>query len=187
MKGWQQVKLPNLDSFFYFSPQFERMNHNVFLLLGSNLGDRSENLARARNEISSVATIVTASSVYRTAAWGKTDQPEFFNQVLFVNTTLGPEALLEQLLNIEMKLGRTRKERWGSRIIDIDLLFYDQLEITTDKLTVPHPGIPFRRFTLAPLHEIAPQFRHPVLNRTIQELLDACADPMAVEKEAAEG
>lgn len=158
------------------------MNHNVFLLLGSNLGDRKTNLASARDGITSVAHIVGTSAIYRTAAWGKTDQPEFYNQVLSVQTDLTPEALLAHLLELEKKLGRERHEKWGSRTIDIDILLFDNLEIRTDQLTVPHPGIASRKFTLVPLHEIAPHLVHPALNKTIHELLEMCTDHMRVEK-----
>lgn len=159
----------------------QRMNSDIFLLLGSNLGNREANLARARKEILSVAQITEVSSVYRTSPWGKTDQPEFLNQVLAAKTKAGPEELLDQLLGIETQLGRTREEKWGSRIIDIDILFYKDMVISKERLNIPHPGIVHRRFTLVPLCEIAPDLVHPVLKTTIKDLLEACEDPMKVE------
>lgn len=158
------------------------MNDNIFLLLGSNMGNREANLAQAKAEIESISKIKTVSSVYRTEAWGKTDQPEFLNQVLAIHTEVHPEKLLDQLLLIEQRMGRKRNEKWGSRTIDIDILFYKDRTIRNDRLIIPHPGIPYRRFTLEPLHEIAPALVHPLLHKTISELLDSCDDTTKVEK-----
>lgn len=155
----------------------------VHLLLGSNLGNREHNLELAIREIGRLlGPIITASSVYKTAAWGNTDQPEFYNQVVVATTGKSPEEALRAILNIEDQLGRKRTEKWGSRIIDIDILFWDDQVISTPELTIPHPGIPQRRFTLIPLLEISPDFVHPVLQKSVHELLQDCTDTLPVEK-----
>ena len=153
------------------------------LLWGSNLGDRPANLASAREAIRAAAgPILNTSAVYRTEAWGKTDQPEFLNQVVEVETDLDPEALLETLMDIERQMGRERSERWAPRTIDLDILYYGQDVVQTARLMLPHPGIPDRRFTLVPLAEIAPDFVHPQYGKTNQQLLRACYDLLTVRE-----
>lgn len=153
----------------------------LYLLLGGNLGDRTLYLEQAREKIASqVGVIDSTSKIYETAAWGKTDQPAFLNQVLEIKTTQLPEQVLHTINNIEQELGRERFEHWGSRVIDIDILFYDCLVLQTQRLTIPHPHLHTRRFTLAPLAEIAPAMVHPVLNKTILQLLEACDDELEV-------
>ncbi len=159
------------------------MNTGIFLLLGTNLGNKAQNLQDAIEKIEMQAgRVIRASSVYKTAAWGKTDQPEFYNQVISLRTTLTPEELLTTALSIEHAMQRKREEKWGPRKIDIDLLFYNQAIISQHKLTLPHPGIPFRRFALEPMCEIAGAFVHPVLNKRISVLLEECNDPLLVER-----
>jgi 2-amino-4-hydroxy-6-hydroxymethyldihydropteridine diphosphokinase len=158
------------------------MNSNIFLLLGTNLGDRTSNLDRARQEISAIGDIKATSSIFKTAAWGKTDQPAFYNQVIKISTFLAPVILLEKILSIEAVMGRVRDEKWGPRIIDIDILFFDDKIINTSALTVPHPGIPDRMFTLLPLHELAPLLVHPVLKKNISTLLKESTDTLEVER-----
>ena len=163
--------------------QANRMKSIMFLLLGSNLGDRKTNLTVARNEIElAVGAIIKTSSLYQTAAWGKTDQPDFLNQAIEVETLLPPEEALHQILKIEIALGRKRKEKWGERIIDIDILLYRDLITTSPQLTIPHPQLPSRRFALVPLTEIAADFVHPGLQKTIRELLEICPDQLEVDK-----
>lgn len=153
----------------------------IFLLLGSNLGDRLHSLKQANNALEEKGIkILTKSSVYETAAWGKTDQQAFLNQVLKVDTSLEPKALLKVILEIELELGRIRKIKWGERLIDIDILYYHQNFIDEDNLKIPHPGIPERRFTLIPLVEICPNFQHPTLKLTQYKLLDNCKDNLEV-------
>lgn len=155
----------------------------VHLLLGSNLGNREHNLQLANREIGRLlGPIITSSSVYKTSAWGKTDQPDFYNQVVVTTTLKSPEEALQAIRAIEDHLGRKRIEKWGSRIIDIDILFWNDQVISTPDLTIPHPGIPYRRFTLIPLAEISPDFVHPVLQKSVQQLLQECTDTLSVEK-----
>ncbi|MEQ8424593.1 MAG: 2-amino-4-hydroxy-6-hydroxymethyldihydropteridine diphosphokinase [Cyclobacteriaceae bacterium] len=156
------------------------MKKTTYLLLGTNLGDRKNNIAIARGHIAEkIGTIQKSSKIYETAAWGKEDQPDFLNQVIMLKTHLDPHTLLEALLWIEEALGRRRKIKWGERIIDLDILFYENEIIEDEKITIPHAGIPNRRFTLLPMQEIAPQLLHPVLNKTIEQLLAECPDKLA--------
>lgn len=155
----------------------------IYLLLGTNLGDRKENLEKACQLISQqIGSIRIASSLYETEAWGETDQPLFLNQVIQVNTELSPDELLRHTQAIEQQMGRVRLRKWGERIIDIDILYYHNQIIHTKDLKVPHPGIPDRRFTLAPLSEIAAEAIHPILRKTQEELLNSCTDTLKVWK-----
>ena len=143
----------------------------VYLGLGTNLGDRKQNIRKAIEAISLKMSISKQSSLYETTAWGYTDQPNFLNQVIEVETHLSPLRLLNFLKKTEVELGRVENFRYGPRLIDIDILFYDDLIKTTSRLQIPHPRIPVRAFVLVPLNEIAPGFVHPVLKKTIAELL----------------
>lgn len=157
--------------------------HLVYLLLGSNQGNKLEYLTQARQKIESKAgIIINVSSLYETQPWGEENQDLFVNQVVLINTTLTPLALLECILAIEQEIGRVRTKKWMERIIDIDILYYDQLEISQSNLTIPHPLIPNRRFTLVPLVEIAPDYIHPVLKKSNEELLLECKDNLGVNK-----
>ena len=159
------------------------MGTQIFILLGSNLGDRQENLDRARQEISrSVGEIITTSSIYKTAAWGNTLQPDFYNQVIEIRSAHNPANLISSTQLIEQKMGRIREEKWGPRIIDIDILFYGDTIISIENLTIPHPEISNRRFTLLPLAEIASHFAHPVFKKSVLQLLEDCKDNLPVEK-----
>jgi 2-amino-4-hydroxy-6-hydroxymethyldihydropteridine diphosphokinase len=159
------------------------MNSNIFLSLGSNLGDRTQNLVLASRFIrESLGEIILQSSLYQTAAWGNQNQPSFLNQVLEVATPLTPEQALKKVLEIEQSMGRERRGKWSERNIDIDILFYKDLVIDTPQLKVPHPEIANRRFVLLPLNEIAPYLIHPILQRRIDELLESCPDNLPVEK-----
>jgi 2-amino-4-hydroxy-6-hydroxymethyldihydropteridine diphosphokinase len=159
------------------------MNYSIFLLLGSNQGDAARNLAVARENIEKQAgQIVAASALYRSAAWGLEQQPDFLNQVVAISSSHSPEYLLEMLLDIEKQMGRTRVLKWGPRLIDIDILFYGSETRDSPDLSIPHPGIPQRRFTLVPLAEIAPDFIHPSLKKSVARLLKECDDPLVVER-----
>ena len=156
---------------------------NVFLLLGSNLGERLQIMQSSAGLIEErVGIIQSSSSIYETAPWGVLDQPVFLNQILEVQTALMPEEVLRIILEIEHELGRIRYERWGARVIDIDILYFSDLILDSARLTLPHPRLHERRFTLIPLNEIAPDFIHPLLLKTNKELLDECTDPGAVIK-----
>lgn len=157
------------------------MNSGIFLLLGSNMGHSMQQLSFARLRLSEeVGPLLKQSSVYKTAAWGNTNQPDFYNQVIELATELEANELLNKILSIEIELGRVRYEKWASRAIDIDILFIGQKKIESEHLTVPHPCIAQRKFTLVPLAEIAPDFLHPVLNKKITTLLQECPDPLSV-------
>lgn len=161
------------------------MTNGVYLLLGSNLGNRKVHLSKTIKLIEkSIGKISKFSSVYETAAWGKLNQPAFLNQVIVVDTKVSPDCLLSELQRIEKLIGRIRKEKWGERTIDVDILYYNDIIIETDYLSIPHPEIQHRRFTLEPLTEIAPEFHHPVLNRSNLDLLTECKDLLTVRKMA---
>ncbi|MGJ3236871.1 2-amino-4-hydroxy-6-hydroxymethyldihydropteridine diphosphokinase [Marivirga sp.] len=153
----------------------------IFLLLGSNLGNRAAVLNKAIEALKiHKIQLVNKSSVYETAAWGKTDQQAFLNQVVEVKTDYNPAELLSVILDIELELGRVRKVKWGERLIDIDILYFNDQVIKEDELEIPHPGIPSRRFTLIPLVEICPQFIHPIKQVNQKELLNNCKDNLKV-------
>lgn len=156
--------------------------YQCYLLLGSNQGDRTGFLEQARNAITGLGKVVSVSSLYETAAWGLTDQPSFLNQALGVSTDLPAETLMEEILNIELKLGRTRAEKYGPRTIDIDILLYEDLVHRSESLTLPHPELPNRRFALTALAEIAGTQQHPVENCSIQALLERCQDPLPLNR-----
>jgi len=156
------------------------MTHVTYLSLGSNLGDRALNLHNAITFLSSKVQSVIQSSIYETEPWGYTDQPAFLNQVIKADTTLEPFDLLTFLKETEVSMGRQETFRFGPRLIDLDILFYDDLVLDTPRLTIPHPRITERAFVLIPLAEIAPDLRHPIFNKTIQ-VLKTTVDPSSIE------
>ncbi len=165
----------------YFWPM-ERID-GIYLLVGTNLGNRSDNLNLALQKISElIGNILQTSSIYETAAWGKTDQPDFYNLALEIATTKDPREVLNLLQSIEKEMGRIRVERWEERIIDIDILYFSDQIINSPQLTVPHPEIPNRRFTLEPLNEIASDFVHPFLHKSNREMLSDCKDKLTVKR-----
>ncbi len=153
-----------------------------YLLLGGNLGNKEENLKRAVDLLEQKAGPTTKrSSIYRTAAWGNAAQPEFYNQAIALQTELSPEELLKTVLETEELLGRKRTgDKWQERIIDIDILFYNDEVLDSPKLKIPHPFIQERKFVLVPMKEIASELIHPLLRKTITELLDECKDTLGV-------
>ena len=157
------------------------MRNEIYLLLGSNLNDREKNLLRAIKKINEQAgTVLAVSSLYATQPWGVSEQPEFLNQVIEIESDYSAEQLLQKLLTIETEMGRQRAAHWGPRIIDIDILFYGKEILSKTNLVIPHPGITDRRFTLVPLCEIASKFIHPQFHKKCEQLLRECADPLEV-------
>ena len=155
----------------------------TFLQTGTNLGDRLMNLDLANNQIEQqVGKIISASSIYETEAWGVTDQPLFLNQVIQVETRLSVQEIIEIVLSIEIEMGRVRVQKWAERLIDIDILFYNNDIIHQENLIVPHPRIQERNFVLKPLVEIAPNLIHPIFNQTMTELLEVSKDELNVYK-----
>jgi 2-amino-4-hydroxy-6-hydroxymethyldihydropteridine diphosphokinase len=154
-----------------------------YLSLGSNEGDRLSWFKKAIELLgANCGTISKRSSIYETSAWGITDQPDFLNMVVALKTTLSPSELLTEILKIETSLGRQRSIKWGPRTLDIDILLYNNDIIELPGLTIPHPYLHERRFTLLPLAEVAGQYIHPVLNRTIADLLRSWPDQLDVRK-----
>jgi 2-amino-4-hydroxy-6-hydroxymethyldihydropteridine diphosphokinase len=153
----------------------------IFLLLGSNLGDREEVLHKAIETLkSNKIQVIEKSFIYETAAWGIRNQQAFLNQIVEIETSLTPPELLQLILNIELQLGRVRQRKWGERIIDIDILYYHNYVCEEKDLQIPHPGIPDRKFTLIPLVEMCPDQIHPVLKRSQKQLLESCKDELEV-------
>jgi 2-amino-4-hydroxy-6-hydroxymethyldihydropteridine diphosphokinase len=160
----------------------QQMN-TVYLIIGGNLGDREHNLEQARDLLAIFAgDISKASGIYETAAWGKTDQPAFLNQALRLQTALTPRKLLQTILKIEKTLGRKREEKYGPRLIDIDILLYNQEIVEEEGLSIPHPEMQQRKFVLLPLAEIAGKITHPISQTTIAEMLSGCGDTLNVKK-----
>jgi 2-amino-4-hydroxy-6-hydroxymethyldihydropteridine diphosphokinase len=148
--------------------------HIIHLALGTNLGNRTGNLRAAIESLPPSVVVQQTSRIYETQPWGVTDQPAFLNMVLQGKTHLSPLELLAYLKNSETKLGRTPTIRWGPRLIDMDILFYDDLVLDAPGLTLPHPHLHGRAFVLVPLMDIAPDHVHPVLGKSIKDLLAEC-------------
>ena len=147
------------------------MNHTVYLSLGTNMGDRAANLKQAVTSLTPQMTVKKKSEVYETPPWGYTEQDAFLNQVVMATTYLEPEPLLKHLKRLEVALGREATFRYGPRLIDIDILFYDDLVMETPSLTIPHPHVYDRGFVLVPLMDIAPEFVHPVTKIKVSEMI----------------
>ncbi|MEP7252558.1 MAG: 2-amino-4-hydroxy-6-hydroxymethyldihydropteridine diphosphokinase [Ginsengibacter sp.] len=153
----------------------------AYILTGGNLGNRLINMERAQKYLEEdVGKIARSSKIYETAAWGNSEQPDFYNQVHIVKTNLSAQEVMQSVLLIEEKMGRVRTFKNAARIIDIDILFFNNDIINSINLVVPHPEIANRRFVLEPLNELSPQFMHPVLHKTIKELLSTCKDMLKV-------
>ena len=156
--------------------------NSAYLLIGGNLGNRIENLTKAISAIEKdIGKIIKVSAIYQTASWGITDQPDFLNQVLLVTTKFSAAETMQIILSVENKMGRIRTLKNASRIIDIDILFFNDEIINSRLLTIPHPEIQNRKFVLIPLNEIAPQLLHPVFKQSIQNLLSTSKDKLEVK------
>lgn len=155
--------------------------HEVYISLGSNIGDKKSNLQKAIALISIKCEVVAQSSLYETAPWGNINQDNFVNQVIYLKTLYSPKNLMTFLLAVESEMGRIREDKWGPRTIDLDILFYDDVIIDEEKLKVPHPQISARKFILTPMAELSQSLIHPVLNKTINSLLAECSDNSEVK------
>lgn len=156
---------------------------DVYLLLGSNLGDSIANIKQAVEIIqTNVGQVKNSSSLYKSAAWGNCNQPDFYNQVIVIDCPFSPRQLLENITVIENVLGRRRLEKWGSRTIDIDILFFGDTIVEEVDLIIPHIELHNRRFTLMPLMEIAPDFIHPRLKKSIAKLFQNLTDILPVQQ-----
>ena len=155
--------------------------HTVYLALGTNLGDRLTNLKQAISALTPQMKVQARSQVYETPPWGYEDQPKFLNQVIKVQTYLEPEPLLKHLQRLEVALGRKASFQNGPRLIDIDLLFYDDLVLNKPSLVIPHPRLHERGFVLLPLMDIAPDLMHPLYKKSVREMAAQC-DLQGIEK-----
>jgi 2-amino-4-hydroxy-6-hydroxymethyldihydropteridine diphosphokinase len=147
----------------------------VYLSLGTNIGQRRQNLEQAVAGLEEVLVITAVSPIYQTPPWGMTAQPDFFNLCLAGTTSLSPHDLLHFNQQLEKRLGREKTVRWGPRLIDIDILFYDDLILVDEELTIPHPQLGQRAFVLVPLADIAPDLVHPQTGQTVREMVTAVA------------
>lgn len=153
----------------------------AYISLGSNMGDRLQFLKAAVQEIAyKLGRVTKESTVYECDAWGYTKQPDFYNQVTEIETTLTPAQLLSGCLEIEKSLGRERNILWGQRTIDLDVLLFDGSSVQFENLKIPHPYLHLRKFVLVPLCEIAPNLIHPTLELTISQLLERCPDQLNI-------
>jgi 2-amino-4-hydroxy-6-hydroxymethyldihydropteridine diphosphokinase len=148
--------------------------HIVYLALGTNLGDRLMNLRQAMVSLTPQMEVKSRSQIYETPPWGYEDQPKFLNQVIKAQTYLEPEPLLKHLKRLEVALGRKESFPNGPRLIDIDILFFDELVLNTPSLIIPHPRLHERAFVLLPLMDIAPNLIHPVTGKSVREMAAEC-------------
>jgi 2-amino-4-hydroxy-6-hydroxymethyldihydropteridine diphosphokinase len=157
----------------------------IFLQLGSNMGEREEYLKNASELLATeIGVIQKESKIYESVPWGVENQSNYLNQVLEIRSELSAEEVLERVLQIEDKIGRIRNEKWGERIIDIDVLLFNDSIVEKDGICIPHIHLHNRKFVLIPLNEVAPSFIHPKYNKTIEELLSECKDIESVEEYA---
>jgi 2-amino-4-hydroxy-6-hydroxymethyldihydropteridine diphosphokinase len=164
-------------------------DRTAYIAIGSNMDSPVENCSEAANLINNhpAISVTSQSSLYKTEPFGKSDQDWFVNSVVEVTTHLSPELLFKACLAIEKKMGRIRGEKWGPRIIDLDILFYNDCVFKERDLEVPHPGIAERSFVLVPMNEIAPDFVHPKLKKTIETLLAEIPNPQQVNRLSSDG
>ena len=159
--------------------------NTIFLQLGSNMGDRNAYLQKARKLITEkIGMIKKRSRIYESVPWGIENQNNYLNQVLELKSKFTADEVLQKILDIENKIGRIRNEKWGERIIDIDILFYNDLIIEKKGLCIPHIHLHNRKFVLTPLHEISPDYVHPKYRKKVSELMQECKDTEKVEEYA---
>ncbi len=157
--------------------------NTVYLLTGGNIGNRLHNLETAENYLEKeVGKVIRSSAIYETAAWGNSDQPDFYNQVHIIKTKLKAEEILKKILEIEKEMGRVRTTKNAARQIDIDILFFNKEIIDKTGLIIPHTEIANRRFVLAPLNELSSRMIHPRLKKNMSELLSTCTDKLKVKR-----
>jgi 2-amino-4-hydroxy-6-hydroxymethyldihydropteridine diphosphokinase len=151
--------------------------NGIYFIIGGNLGDRLALIEDCKHKIEKEIGIISrSSSIYESASWGETDNPNYLNQVLYVESIFSAKEVLEKALEIEKKLGRTRDKKWESRLIDIDILFFNDEIIDEKDLKIPHPHLQNRKFVLVPLNDIASELIHPILKKSMMVLLDECQD-----------
>lgn len=168
---------------FYCLALSLHLMNTAYLVTGGNMGDREQQLSFAAKLLEErCGKIIDHSGLYQTAPWGKTNQADFLNQAIVLDTTLNARELLTEILYIEHLMGRNREEKFGPRIIDIDIIFFNHQVIRENGLVVPHPEMANRRFVLAPLSEVIPAYIHPICYKTVAELLNNCNDPLPVNK-----
>ena len=146
--------------------------HQIYLALGTNIGDRPQNLRSAIAALPPSVNVLQESRIYETEPWGYLDQPAFLNMALKAETSLSPRELLNYLKDLEVQLGRTPNFRNGPRLLDMDILFFDDLCLNEPDLVIPHPRIHERSFVLVPLTDIAPGFIHPLLAQSVTQMLN---------------
>ena len=157
--------------------------NQLYLLLGSNQQQPQKQLLLAQKSITKIiGKTLRKSAIYKTAAWGNTQQPDFLNQVIVVETKFTAVQTMQAILTIEKNMGRIRNKKNDPRIIDIDILFFNKEIIDSTHLTVPHPQLQNRNFVLIPLNELSPNFKHPVLHKTVHQLLRVSPDNLTVNK-----
>lgn len=171
-QGKQENGLHGRPGISLFSPKCIKMSQ-VLLSLGTNLGERRQNLRWAVTELGQKMGVTAVSPVYETEPWGKTDQPQFLNMCLVVTTDQSPRQLLTTIKQIEQDLGRTETYRWGPRLIDIDIISYDDVVVAEKGLNIPHARLAERAFVLAPLADVAPDWLHPITGKSVVEMLNA--------------
>lgn len=160
--------------------------HTAYILLGGNLGEVKKTFKRAHILLNALGNITLKSGVYRSEPWHMDSENQFFNQAIALQTSLEPQLLLQELLSIEQKLGRKRKAKtsgYADRVLDLDMLFFDDLVLKSEYLVLPHPRLHQRMFTLLPLQEIAGELMHPVLQKDINGLVKLCEDSSRVKLE----
>lgn len=158
------------DKFAMSNVILEKVKGKIYIGIGTNIGNRQENIQKAIRHLEEVSEVLKVSQIIETPPYGKTDQPNFLNCVVEIDTDLTPNELIVTLLEIEEKMGRIRKEKWGPRIIDLDILFYGNLIIHNEQLTVPHYDFENRMFFVQPMYELDKDFVHPLSNKMIKDI-----------------